>query len=46
MGIKDDKVKLKFIDFIRRFKQIYRKEFFADNLTSILLRGVYVIKQL
>ena len=42
LGLKDAKQKLQFIDFLRRFKQIYRKEFFADNLTSILLRQLYV----
>jgi hypothetical protein len=26
---------------LKRFKQIYKKEFFADNLTCILLRDFY-----
>lgn len=42
LGLKDNKAKAQFIEFLRRFKQIYKKEFFADNLTSMLLRDLYV----
>jgi hypothetical protein len=44
LGLKDEKTKLMFVDFLHRFKQLYRKEFFADALTSILLRDLFVKK--
>lgn len=43
LGLRDEKTRLMFVDFLRRFKQLYRKEFFADSLTSILLRDLFVI---
>lgn len=42
LGLKDAKAKMVFIDFLKRFRLTYKKEFFADNLTSILLRQLYV----
>ncbi len=43
LGLRDNEAKGQFIEFLRRFKQIYKKEFFADNLTSMLLRDLYVM---
>lgn len=42
LALKDSQQKAQLIDFLKRFKQIYKKEFFADNLTSILLRDLFV----
>ena len=43
LGLRDNEAKAQFIEFLKRFKQIYKKEFFADNLTSMLLRDLYVM---
>lgn len=42
LGIKEEKYRLQFIDFLKRFKQLYKKEFFADIHTSVLLRDIFV----
>ena len=41
LGLDDDQ-KREYIEFAKRFKQLYKKEFFSDDLTSILLRKVFV----
>jgi hypothetical protein len=41
LGLKEFSQRAQLIDFLKRFKQIYKKEFFADNLTCILLRDFY-----
>eukprot|EP00347_Sterkiella_histriomuscorum_P004436 403360465 len=40
LGLDDDQ-KREYIEFAKRFKQLYKKEFFSDDLTSILLRKVF-----
>ena len=38
----DEDGKREYIEFAKKFKQLYRKDFASDDLTSILLRKTFV----
>ncbi|CDW90006.1 wd-40 repeat-containing protein [Stylonychia lemnae] len=40
LGLSDDQ-KRDYMLFSKRFKQLYKKDFFSDNLTTILLRKIF-----
>lgn len=42
LGINRDTL-ISLITFIKKFKVQYKKEYFSDNLSSYLLREIYVI---